>query len=191
MPDAGRSERPGATRSGRGRRRTGRLSLAAIWRRWNAEQRVAAVAAVLLVVGTIGPFSFVEAAVILVAGAVLVLLEKRAEEAEFHLPFGDGTVIAGAGAWCAVLILVRLFDRPLGQGLLALASAALLVAAGVRERAKRPADDLPAVERPADDLPAAPERADQPPAGLEPADEEPPTERLSDRAAEGPEPPRR
>lgn len=162
--------------------------MAAIWRRWNAEQRVAAVAAILLVVGTIGPFSFVEAAVILVAGAVLVLLEKRAEEAEFHLPFGDGTVIAGAGAWCALLILVRLFDRPLGQGLLALASAALLVAAGVRERAKRPADDLPAGPASAETVPAAPEPAEDLPAAPEPP-EEPPTERLSDRAAEGPEPP--
>jgi hypothetical protein len=40
-----------------------------------------------------------------------------------------------------------LFDRPLGQNLLALVCAAILVLAGVRERAKRPPDDLPA-ERP-------------------------------------------
>ncbi len=45
--------------------------------------------------------------------------------------------------WCAFLIVVRLFDRPLGQNLLALGCAAILLAAGVRERARRPADDLP------------------------------------------------
>ena len=39
--------------------------------------------------------------------------------------------------------MVRLFDRPLGQNLLALVCAAILVFAGVLERAKRPADDLP------------------------------------------------
>ena len=39
--------------------------------------------------------------------------------------------------------MARLFDRPLGQNLLALACAAILFLAGARERAKRPADDLP------------------------------------------------
>jgi hypothetical protein len=98
---------------------------------------------VLLIVSTFGPFSFVEAGILLVALAILFLLKKRAEGRLFHLPFGDGTVIALAGLWCAFLILVRLLDRPLGQNLLALACAAILLAAGVRERAKRPADDLP------------------------------------------------
>ena len=51
-------------------------------------------------------------------------------------------VIAAAGAWSALLILIRLFDRPLGQGMLALACAALLFLAGLRERAKRPDDDV-------------------------------------------------
>ena len=39
--------------------------------------------------------------------------------------------------------MARLFDRPLGQNLLALACASVLFLAGARERAKRPADDLP------------------------------------------------
>ncbi len=102
---------------------------------------MAGIGAILLIVSTFGPFSFVEAAIVLVGLAVLVLLRKRAEGRTFHLPFGDGTVIAVAGLWCALLILIRLFDRPLGQNLLALACAAILLAAGVRERAKRPADD--------------------------------------------------
>jgi hypothetical protein len=48
-----------------------------------------------------------------------------------------------AGAWSALLIVVRLFDRPLGQNLLALVCATLLALAGLRMRLKRPADDLP------------------------------------------------
>jgi hypothetical protein len=113
----------------------------------NAEQRTAAVGAVLLAVSTFGPFSFVEVAEILIALGVLALLRARALGKRFHLPFGDGTVIAGAGAWAGALIVVRLFDRPLGQNLLALACAAILIFAGLREKAKRPADDLPEEHR--------------------------------------------
>jgi len=113
----------------------------------NAEQRTAAVGAVLLAVSTFGPFSFVEVAELLIAFGVLGLLRARALGKRFHLPFGDGTVIAGAGAWAAALIVVRLFDRPLGQNLLALACAAILILAGLRERAKRPPDDLPEEHR--------------------------------------------
>jgi hypothetical protein len=113
----------------------------------NAEQRTAAVGAVLLAVSTFGPFSFVEAAELLIAFGVLALLRARALGKRFHLPFGDGPVIAGAGAWAAALIVVRLFDRPLGQNLLALACAAILILAGLHERAKRPPDDLPEEHR--------------------------------------------
>ncbi len=80
---------------------------------------------------------------ILTGVAVLALLKQRADRKEFHLPFGDGTVIFVAGLWAALLIVTRLFDRPLGQSVLALACAALIAGAGARERAKRPADDLP------------------------------------------------
>jgi hypothetical protein len=109
----------------------------------NFEQRVAGAAAVLLIVSTFGPFSFVEGGELLLAGGVLALLFARAEGRRFHLPFGDGTAIAAAGVWAGALIVARLFDRPLGQNLLALACAAILFLAGARERAKRPADDLP------------------------------------------------
>jgi hypothetical protein len=119
-------------------RRAGRA-----FRLLNLEQRAAAVAAVLLIVSTFGPFSFVEAAEILLALGVLALLFARAEGKRFHLPFGDGTAVAAAGIWAGLLIVVRLFDRSLGQNLLALACAAILFLAGARERAKRPADDLP------------------------------------------------
>ncbi len=134
--------------------------MAEAWRRLNAEQRVAGIAAVLLIVSTFGPFSFVEAAMALTGLAVLTLLKQRADRREFHLPFGDGSVILAAGVWAGLLIVVRLFDRPLGQSVLALACAALMAAAGLRERAKRPMDDLP--PPPVQPPPAPPEAATEP-----------------------------
>ena len=107
--------------------------LPALFRALNPEQRVAAVGAVLLLVSTFGPFSFVEAAEVLTALAVLALLRARAKGRRFHLPLGDGTAIAAAGLWAALLIVVRLFDRPLGQNLLALA---LLRDPGIRRSAR-------------------------------------------------------
>ena len=118
----------------------------------NFEQKVAAAGALLLVVSTFGPFSFVEAAEVVIALGVLLLLRQRAQGKRFHLPFGDGTVVLAAGVWAGLLILVRLFDRPLGQNLLALACAGVLAIAGAAERQKRPPDDLP-TER----LPEAPQ----------------------------------
>jgi hypothetical protein len=109
----------------------------------NLEQRVAAAAALLLIVSTFGPFSFVEAGELLLAVGVLGLLLARAEGKRFHLPFGDGTVIAAAGLWAGALIVARLLERSLGQNLLAMACAAILFLAGARERAKHPPDDVP------------------------------------------------
>jgi len=124
----------------------------------NLEQKAAAISALLLVVSTIGPFSWVELAELVVAGGVLALLLARAERKEFHLPFGDGTVIAAAGVWSGALIVARLFDRPLGQNLLALACAAVLFLAGARERAKHPPDDLVPAPGEAPPDPGAPPR---------------------------------
>lgn len=120
-----------------------------LWRRLGFEQKTAAVAAILLIVSTFGPFSLVEAGVILTALGVLALLRARAQGRRFHLPFGDGTVILAAAGWAALLIVTRLLDRPFGQNVLALACAALLAAAGLRERAIRPPDDVPADDEPA------------------------------------------
>ena len=122
----------------------GRLAgLLETWSRLHIEQRVAAVAATLLIVSTLGPFSFVEAAEILAAGGVLLLLKQRADGRAFHLPLGDGTAVFAAGIWCGLLIATRIFDRPPGMTVLALVCALLLAAAGLRERAKRAPDDLP------------------------------------------------
>jgi hypothetical protein len=166
-------------------------SLQETWRRLNFEQRVATVAALLLIVSTFGPFSFVEAAIVLTAAGVLALVKKRADRREFHLPFGDGTVILTAGMWSALLILARVFDRPLGQSVLALTCAAILTGAGARERAKRPADDLPPPRNPE----GRPGREPRPPVPSGPAarrepeptvplgPDEAPTERLTARDA--------
>jgi hypothetical protein len=112
-----------------------------IARAWNAldrDRRLAAVAALLLFVTMLLPwyqqnavvtgskhgallsqnlnafavFSFVEAAVLLVALAVLFLLYRRAEGATFQLPGSDGAVIFAAGLWAGLLLVLRLFDKP-------------------------------------------------------------------------------
>jgi hypothetical protein len=59
-------------------------------------------------------FSFVEAAILLVAVGVLVLLFARAERKAFHLPGGDGLVILAGGAWVALLVFYRLIDNKTG-----------------------------------------------------------------------------
>jgi hypothetical protein len=117
--------------------------VADIWRALSPEQKVAGTGAVLLIVSTMGPFTFIEAAEILVALAVLLLVFRRAQGLRFHLPFGDGTIIALAGIWCALLVLFRLFERPFAQAVFAFGCCALITAAGIRERSRRPADDMP------------------------------------------------
>jgi hypothetical protein len=109
-----------------------------------------------------GAFSFVEAAVLLVAAGVLTLLFQRAEGRAFHLPGGDGGVIGAAGVWTCVLILWRIFDK---QGattngpsattsgvewgiFIALAAGAFLAYSGSRIRAAhRPEPPLPGEDR--------------------------------------------
>ena len=135
----------------------------------NTEQRVAAGAALLLIVSTFGPFSFVEVGELLIGFGILALLYARAEGMRFHLPFGDGTVIAAAGVWAGALIVARLLERPLGQNLLALGCAALLFLAGARERAEHPMDDIPA-EADEDPGPVRPHRPPRRPGAAAEAD---------------------
>jgi len=108
-------------------------------------------------------FSFVEAAILLVAAAVLLLLYRRAEGATFNLPGSDGAVIFAGGLWAALLLVLRLFDKPgithngvaanvgVQWGIFfALAAAGLLAYAGSRMRAgRRPEPPLLRRERPA------------------------------------------
>jgi hypothetical protein len=59
-------------------------------------------------------FSFVEAAILLVAVGVLALLFARGERKAFHLPGGDGLVILAGGVWVALLVFYRLLDNKTG-----------------------------------------------------------------------------
>jgi hypothetical protein len=170
----------------------GAARVARAWRALASEQRLAAAAALGLLVTMVlpwyvetevasshgqvkplpshdltafGSFTFVEAAVLLVAASILVLLFARGERKAFHLPGGDGPVIILAGAWAGVLIFYRMLDTPSkGQAgptlvtnvglkwgiFFALAAAVALVVAGVRVRAAhRPEPPLP-VGGPAD-----------------------------------------
>jgi hypothetical protein len=103
-------------------------------------------------------FSFVEAAVLLVAVSVLALLFVRAEGGAFHVPGGDGGVITAAGFWTCVLIVWRMFDKEGTSGhgqvattsgiewgiFVALAVAGVLTYAGTRiRRAHEPEPPLP------------------------------------------------
>ena len=107
-----------------------------------------------------GAFSFVEAAVLLVAVSVLVLLFQRAEGRAFHLPGGDGWAITVAGGWTCFLIIWRMLDNgtsssgqvAVSSGIewgifVALGVAGLLTYAGTRIRAsRRPEPGLPGDE---------------------------------------------
>lgn len=118
--------------------------LARIGRNWRAltpEQRLAAIAAILLLLSMLlpwyqetgnaivegklvriddsksafGVYSFVEAAIFVVVVGVIALLWARAERKSFHLPGGDGTIIMGAGLWVMFLIFYRQLDKPNGR----------------------------------------------------------------------------
>jgi hypothetical protein len=156
--------------------------IARAWDALDRDRRLAAVAALLLFVTMLLPwyqqnavvsasksaplisrnldafavFSFVEAAVLLVAVSVLLLLYERADGRTFHLPGGDGTVVFAAGIWTALLLVLRLFDKPgiahngvaanvgIQWGIFfALGAAGLLAYAGSRMRgAQRPEPPL-------------------------------------------------
>lgn len=137
-------------------------------------------------------FSWVEAAVLLVSAAVLTLLFARAEQRDFHLPGGDGTVVMIAGGWTAVLVFYRLLDKPGLQGtqritatvgvqwgiFIALLLALTVAYAGWRMRAsERPPPPL-ARDR-ASRAPRAPQQTLE--RGRPPADSEPPS--LGDESA--------
>jgi hypothetical protein len=146
------------------------VSLAKDFRGLSPEMRMAALAAAALAVSLIlpwyqksyvpegqrqfvqsnvsafGVFTFIEAAVLLVAFAVLFLVWARSQGKAFHLPGGDGVAITLAGGWALLLLVWRLFDKPNATGdattvgiqwgiFGALLAAGWLVVAGARVRA--------------------------------------------------------
>jgi hypothetical protein len=136
-------------------------------------------------VSAFGVFSFIEAAVLLVAAGVLFLLWARSEKKGFHLPGGDGTAIALAGGWALLLLVWRLFDKPdapdetssygIQWGMFAaLAAAGALLAAGLRVRAAhRPEPPNPAAAEVEPQRPRPPRRRADPAAVTEVLGERP------------------
>jgi hypothetical protein len=120
-----------------GSRSSGRMSPAAYWAALGAEQRISGIGALLLIVSTIGAFSVVELFEVFLAVAVLLILRARARAFKLRLPVADGTAIALAGGLAGILILIRMFERPVGQGLLALACAGIVAFGGIRDNMKR------------------------------------------------------
>ena len=162
-----------------------RRSLREAFRALDREQRLAALAAIVLAGSLFLPWwrdpvfgvsyvgvrrlSFLEVALAMVAVAVCVLLLRRAEGRFFHLPLSDGTLIAAAGAWASMLVVFRMIDGPtrtVGEvtrdyelrwgALIALAAAVTLAVAGVQERRSRHPGEPEAVAADADATPTLP-----------------------------------
>lgn len=111
-----------------------------VWSAINSQQRVASIAAMSLGATMVLPwyekttsgvirgrlqkvhenltafqaFSFVEAAVLLVAAGSLLLIWSRGEGRTFKLPLDDGLLIAAGGVWVALLVFYRFLDKPKG-----------------------------------------------------------------------------
>jgi hypothetical protein len=94
-------------------------------------------------VSALGAFTFVEAAILLVAVAIVFLVWARSRKKAFHLPGGDGVAIVIAGGWAMALLVYRLFDKPNVEGVGAtmgiqwgifgaMVAAGALLAAGLR-----------------------------------------------------------
>ncbi|MHB1469196.1 MAG: hypothetical protein ACYCX7_08570 [Solirubrobacteraceae bacterium] len=152
------------------------------WQALDHERRLAAVAAVALLLTMVLPwyqqngvvhgivvsrdlnafavFSGIEALILLVALAVLALLFAVAERHELPLPEMEGSLVLGGGSFAALLLVIRLFDKPgvSGNGgavdvgvqwgiFFALAAVALLIYAGARMRAVDQEPPLPRARR--------------------------------------------
>lgn len=96
-------------------------------------------------ISAFGSFTWIEAAILLVAAAVLLLLWLRSTDRRVELPAGDGTMIAIAGGWIIVLLIIRVFDKPTVTGtaasvglqwglLVAMAAAGALLGGGLLTR---------------------------------------------------------
>ena len=122
----------------RGRAHRTARGVGGAWRNLTSDQKLAAVAAVALLLSMLLPwyqetgnalvnnrlvsidnsknafqvYSFVEAAVFVVSAGVLALLYARGHRRAFHLPGGDGAVIMAAGLWVMFLVFYRQLDKP-------------------------------------------------------------------------------
>lgn len=103
-----------------------------------------------LVLTGLGDFGFVEAALVLTALMVLLLVLRVGAGHVPPRPLREWGLVMAGGVWSAVIVVYRMFDRPeltlggadepydLGYGImLALGGAGLIVAAGLRLRSQR------------------------------------------------------
>jgi len=133
-------------------------------RHWNRYERLAALAAISCIVAMILPwyraaferklaesgletFGFAQAALLITAASALLLITRSAGGRRPPLPMHEGTLLAIAGVWSAVIVVTLMLDRPrlrvgafetdygLGYGIFVeLGAAAVLAAAGWRLR---------------------------------------------------------
>jgi hypothetical protein len=149
------------------------------------EQRLAGIAAIGILLSLVTPWwrdpvfglslwavnrlSWIEVSLLIVAGSVLLLLLRRAQGRVFHLPLSDGTLGMGAGLWCCLLVIVRMFDPPTRTvhgrvldyhlrwgAMLCLLASALLALAGLRARRRYHRGEPEAVAADADAQPTLP-----------------------------------
>jgi hypothetical protein len=143
-PGRARSQRRRERERGRtagGAARGAARGIGSAWGALTGDQRLAAVAALALLLSMLLPwyqetgfvsvngkvqplndaknafqvYSFVEAAVFVVSAGVLALLYARGRRRVFHLPGGDGAVIMAAGLWVMFLVFYRQLDKPAGR----------------------------------------------------------------------------
>jgi hypothetical protein len=140
-PDSQGTRRRTRPEPRRGRAHRTARGVGAAWRNLTTDQRLAAGAAIALLLSMLLPwyqetgnalvnnrlvsidnaknafqvYSFVEAAVFVVSAGVLALLYARGNRRAFHLPGGDGAVIIAAGLWVMFLVFYRQLDKPNGR----------------------------------------------------------------------------
>ena len=162
-----------------------RGSVRPLLRLLDPEQRLAGIAALGILLSLFTPwwrdpvfdlsywalrrFTWIELALILVAGSALLLLLRRAQGRVFHLPLSDGTLAMGAGLWCCVLVIARLLDPPTRTvrghtfdydmrwgALLCIASGLVLAYSGLRGRRRYHRGEPESVAADADAQPTLP-----------------------------------
>lgn len=100
-----------------------------------------------LVITGAGDFNFATAALMVTAGAALLLVVRGGRGGRLPLPLHEGTLLAVAGAWAGAIVVYLMFDRPelsvggftsaygLSYGIFVeLGGAAIMALAGLRLR---------------------------------------------------------
>lgn len=129
----------GRPKPSRPQRQTGFTAVFMRWRWLDGLRRGALAATLAITVATltqVPDFGWLEATQILVALAALRIVARAVEDEPHPLPFHDGTLIAAAGFWGAmVTTFATLAGGELGTEAINLAACAVLAFCGLRLRA--------------------------------------------------------